>query len=256
MAGVDYVHHEAALVPVTKAGQRFFAVNETGTQIALDAAADSKVKRFIYMSSCAIFAGALDRCPLGEDTQPKSLEIYGASKLAGERYVTKKMRDGFPCAVIRPQCIIGAERLGVFQILFDWIRDNKNIYVIGNGNNPFQFIHVRDLAEVSILCAEQDKTGIYHVGTDRFSTIREDLAALMQHAGASSKIISLPVFLTIPLLRALDILHLSPLGPFHYRIYHKPRFVKHYEWLQAQEGRSTHRSPVKQGILKIVKWLS
>src|SRR6266699_3392569 len=41
MAGVDVVHHHAALVPLTKAGRRLWRVNVDGTQQALDAAREA-----------------------------------------------------------------------------------------------------------------------------------------------------------------------------------------------------------------------
>src|SRR5262245_5513551 len=48
MDGVDLVHHNAALVPITKSGSAFWRVNVDGTQIALDAARKAGVKFFIY----------------------------------------------------------------------------------------------------------------------------------------------------------------------------------------------------------------
>ena len=54
MQGVEVVHHNAALVPVTNAGPRFWQVNAEGTQHALAAAARSGVGFFIYVSSSAV----------------------------------------------------------------------------------------------------------------------------------------------------------------------------------------------------------
>src|SRR5207247_1034781 len=54
MAGVDVVHHHAALVPLTKAGRRLWRVNVDGTQQALDAARAAGVKFFIHVSTSAV----------------------------------------------------------------------------------------------------------------------------------------------------------------------------------------------------------
>jgi len=285
MKGVDYVHHNVALVPLTKAGSKFWDVNVGGTQVAIDAAKKADIKMFVHMSSSAIFGGVLDKCPITDKTRPAPIEAYGQAKLASEQCVLKAMKENLLCAIIRPRCILGAGRLGIFQILFEWIRDNKNIYVIGKGDNLFQFAHVYDPVEVSILCAEKKKTGIYNVGTDRYSTLRDVLTDLIHHVGAKSRIISLPVTLAVPVLRTLDILRLSPLGPFHYRTYHKPFyfdiskpmnelgwkpkysntemmieaydwFIENYDQIKEEKTQSIHRSAVKQGILKLIKLFS
>src|SRR5262249_41988262 len=63
MRGVDYVHHNVALVPLAKAGQRFWTVNVEGTRTALRAAKDANVKMFAHMSSSAVF-GSPNKMPI------------------------------------------------------------------------------------------------------------------------------------------------------------------------------------------------
>ena len=213
MQGVDYVFHTVALVPLTKAGTKFWNVNVDGTQLVLDIAQQENVKFFIHISTTAIYGGVLDKCPIDEETSPKPIEIYGRAKLEGEYRVLNAMNQGFPCAIIRPRTIIGVKRLGIFQILFEWIIENRKIYIIGKGNNLFQFLHVKDLAEMCIICTEKKKSGTYNIGAESFSTLRADLEALIQHAKSTTRIIGLPVTLTKNLLRLLDLIHLSPLAP-------------------------------------------
>jgi nucleoside-diphosphate-sugar epimerase len=116
--------------------------------------------------------------PITNDTPRNPVEIYGRAKLAAEELVLQAGREGMRVSLIRPRTIVGTGRLGIFDILFNWVRDGANIYVIGSGNNLFQFIHVDDLCEVSIRSALQKVPGLFNVGTDRFGTLREDLGAL------------------------------------------------------------------------------
>src|SRR2546425_1212200 len=85
-AGVDVVHHHAALVPLTKAGRRLWRVNVDGTQQVLDAARAAGVKFFIHVSTSAVF-GRPERCPITDDTPLRPLEDYGRAKLGGEERV-------------------------------------------------------------------------------------------------------------------------------------------------------------------------
>jgi nucleoside-diphosphate-sugar epimerase len=284
MRGVDYVHHNVALVPLAKAGKRYWTVNVEGTRTALKAASAAKVKMFCHMSSSAIF-GSPTKMPITNDTAREPVEIYGRAKLAAEELVIQAGREGVPVSSIRPRTIVGTGRLGIFEILFDWIKDGANIYIIGPGTSPFQFVHANDLCEVSIQSALQQKPGLFNVGAKQFGSLRDDLGALIRHAGTKSKIKSLPVFLAIGTLMVLDKVRLSPLGPWHYLTYHKPFYfdikptmdalgwtpmydnvsilTEAYEWFissqrqaEASGGMSFHKQSVQQGILRVLKALS
>ena len=49
--------------------------------------------------------------------------------------------------IIRPKTFLGPERLGVFQILFDWIREGRRIPILGDGSNRYQLLDVEDLVD-------------------------------------------------------------------------------------------------------------
>jgi nucleoside-diphosphate-sugar epimerase len=229
--------------------------------------------------------------PISNETPLAPIEIYGrAKKEADDLARTANGEGSLKTCCIRPRTIVGTGRLGIFEILFDWIIDNANIFVIGTGNHLFQFVHAEDLAEVSIQACLQQQPGLFNVGTDRFGTLRKDLAHLIHHAGKRSKIVGLPASLTIKTLQALDVVGLSPLGPWHYLTYHKPfhfdvdpvkealswqpkygnqeilteaydSFVAALHSDTAPDGDAGmvggfHKKPVKQGILKVAKTLS
>lgn len=284
LQGVHVVHHAAALVPLTKSGGLFWEVNVEGSRIVAEEAVKAGVEAFIHISSSAIF-GAPQECPITETTPPQPIEIYGRGKLAGEQAVMQVCRNaGLPLIVIRPRTILGEGRLGIFQILFEWMAEGRNIYVIGDGNIKFQFIHALDLMTAYGLALDARKPGIYNVGTDRFGTLREALERLITYAKSSSRVRGLPVPLAMTTLKCLDALGLSPLAPWHYLTYHKDFyfdmdplirmgwkcrysndemfrecynwFMAHRETIGADSGGSPHRQPVKEKILSILKKFS
>jgi nucleoside-diphosphate-sugar epimerase len=283
MNGIDVVHHNVALVPLTKAGKRFQEVNVDGSRIAAEEAVRARVKSFIHMSSSAVF-GAPKQCPIAADTPTGPIEIYGRAKLAGEQAVLKVCREaGLPHVVIRPRTIIGEGRLGIFQILFEWISEGRNVYVIGDGNVKFQFVHAHDLMDAYLRVLDSGATGVFNIGAAEYGTLREALEHLIIHAGTKSKVKSLPAGPAIGALRLLDLLSLSPLAPWHYLTYHKafyfdlepilklgwqPRysndamlresydsFLRDRARVDAAAG-SAHRKPVKERILGLLKKLS
>lgn len=286
MQGVDMVHHNAALVAQTDAGKEYWNVNVEGTRIVVEEAAKAGVKTLVHVSSTAAY-GIPPVGPITEDTPLKPVEAYGISKLASERVAEELCKaNNISLITIRPRATLGAGRMGIFQILFEWIRENRNVYVIGSGNIRFQFIHAHDLMDFYMIALKVDQCGTYNVGTDQFGTLRGDLEALIRYAGSSSKVKSLPQTLTINTLRALHALRLSPLVPWHYLTYHKecyfdvapllatgwrPRYSnskmlqESYDWYCATRNAgsdanrttgSPHRSPLRQGALWLVKQMS
>jgi nucleoside-diphosphate-sugar epimerase len=279
LQGIDIVHHNAALVPLTKSGKDFARVNIDGSRIVAEQAA-GRVQAFIHMSSSAVYGSPA--CPITAETPYRPIEIYGRAKLAGELAVREVCeKHGTPLIVIRPRTILGLGRLGIFQILFEWIAAGQNIFVVGDGNVKFQFVHADDLIDAYMLALRLGKPGIYNVGAERFGTLREALENLVRYAGSVSRVRSLPAGLTIQTLRTLDFLGLSPLAPWHYLTYHKPfyfdvspllqlgwkpkysnddMFRESYQWFLANrqaagtaQGGSPHRRRVREGVLWLLK---
>lgn len=284
MQDVSVVHHNVALVPLTKSGEKFAAINRDGSRIAAEEAVRAGVDYFIHMSSSAVF-GKPKNCPVTNESPLQPFETYGQAKLEGELEVRRVCNNAnLPLVVIRPRTILGEGRLGIFQILFQWISENRKIYIIGNGSNLFQYVHAHDLMDFYMLALAAEQPGDYNVGTPQFSTLREDLEALFKQVNSSSRIVSLPVLPAVWTLRTLDKLRLSPLGPWHYETYHHPfyfdvapllemgwqpqysnreMFLESYRWytdnadkLQAEKNASAHRKPVQEGLLKILRKLS
>lgn len=284
MRGIDIVHHNVALVPLTKSGKQFWEVNVDGSRIAAEEAVRAGVRSFIHMSSSALF-GAARQSPITLDTPPSPIEIYGRGKLAGELAVREVCdKAGLPLVVVRPRTILGEGRLGIFQILFDWIADGKAVYTLGSGNVKFQFIHAHDLMDAYVRALDANRPGVYNVGTDRFGTLREALEHLIAYAGTASRVRALPQGLAIFALQALDKLHLSPLAPWHYLTYGREfyydvsalhalgwkarysndeMFRESYDWFLAHRHEiktggagSAHRSAVKEKLLRLVRKVS
>ncbi|RAP26741.1 epimerase [Candidatus Marinamargulisbacteria bacterium SCGC AG-333-B06] len=283
MQGVNIVHHNAALVPLTKSGKEFWNVNVLGSECVAKEAIKSGVDAFIHMSSSAIF-GCPNESPITNGTLTQPVEIYGQSKLEGEQRVMSLCNQSkLPLTVIRPRTILGQGRLGIFKILFDWILDNKNIYIIGSGSGLFQFIHAIDLMSFYMITVNTQTPGIYNVGTTTFSSLRNELETLIRIVDSSSKVISLPINVTIKTLSLLDKAGLSPLAPWHYLTYHKPFYFdttpltelgwtpqysnqqmiqESYQWFLDNKNnlnfnqKSVHRRPVKEKLLWLLKKLS
>jgi nucleoside-diphosphate-sugar epimerase len=123
--GCDVVYHCVAQVPLAKDRHLFQSVNVQGAETLLAAAKIAQVRKVLFLSSSAIF-GAPASNPVTETTLPAPAEAYGRAKLAGEDLCNAVAASGLDVTIIRPRTILGHGRLGIFQILFEWIREGWN----------------------------------------------------------------------------------------------------------------------------------
>jgi nucleoside-diphosphate-sugar epimerase len=65
---------------------------------------------------------------------------------------------GLDVTIVRPRTILGHGRLGIFGILFEWVADGADIFVLGDGANRYQFVHADDLADVCVLAGSTRRT--------------------------------------------------------------------------------------------------
>ncbi len=222
IAGHDVVIHNAAVLPIARAGKDYWKVNVEGTQKVLEACQKYTVRKVIFISTSAVY-GIPKTVPINESTPLTPLGKYGFSKYDAEQVCQKFKQKGLDITIIRPRTLVGQGRLGIFSLLFDRIRKGRRVFILGNGKNLFQLLSGRDLASACLLAAERPCRGEdFNLGSDQFGTINEDLSALIQHAGSTSQLTPLPALPARLLLTLLDHLRLSPLVDWHYKTPHKP----------------------------------
>jgi nucleoside-diphosphate-sugar epimerase len=279
---VDVVYHNVAQQPLAKDSKLIWSVNREGTRSLLNACLEQRVRKVVYTSSTAIY-GSHKHNPVTEETKPVPAEDYGRAKLAAETLCGESVDRGLDVSIIRPRTILGHGRLGLFQILFEWIYQGKTIPVLNGGKNVYQFVHADDLAEACTLAGEKSGAQDFNIGALSFGTMGEALGNLCRHAGTGSRLKSLPMWLMEPAMNVCSTLGLSPLGKYHALMYgrsmyfdsskamrelnwtpkysNNDMFIESYEWysrnretiLKASHERSRHKSPVKQGILAVLQ---
>jgi nucleoside-diphosphate-sugar epimerase len=226
MKGVDVVIHTAAALPLYTP-EEIYTTDVVGTKILLEEAAAAGVKRFIHISSTAVY-GIPDHHPLFETDQLIGVGPYGHAKIEAEQACLDARAKGLCVSIIRPKSFVGPERLGVFAIFYDWASQGKNFPNIGNGKNRYQLFDVEDLCEGIHLCMTKDKEAVndtFNMGAEKFTTMAEDYQAVLDEAGFGKKIICFPAEPVVIVLRILDKLKLSPLYPWVYETAAKDSFV-------------------------------
>src|SRR6266508_4869765 len=280
VAGADVVVHAAAALPIQASRESIRSVNVVGTENVLKQAHAAGARRVVFISSTAVY-GVPEKHPIEEDDPLVGVGWYGESKIDAEALCRVA---AVHTTIVRPKTFIGPERLGVFEILFDWIREGRRIYILGDGSNRYQLLAVEDLVDAIVRAAERDVDGeVFNVGATEFGTVRSDLQALIAHAGTRSRLRSLPVRPAELALRALELARVSPLVQWHYMTASRDAYVdvskaqrllgwdatksnvatliENYDWYVANRDSLkaagvTHRVPWNQQALRLLKRIS
>jgi dTDP-glucose 4,6-dehydratase len=192
-------------------------MNVAGVANVLAAARAEGVRKVVVISSSGVY-GIPTTVPVREDHPQRPLGDYGRSKIEAETLCQEHLALGGDVTVLRPMSLFGPRMTGVFILLFDWVRRGKNVYLLGNGRNRVQMASAWDVADACVLAAEVPaaRGAVMNIGADGVPTVREQVEALIAHAGSRSRIVAFPAGLLRTAARALNLVGLSPIVPEHY----------------------------------------
>jgi UDP-glucose 4-epimerase len=175
------VHHAAqASVPRSLIDPEFDAqVNLVGTMNLVSYACRSRVRRFIFASSAAVY-GNPRAIPVSEDAPTNPLSPYAVSKLAAEDYLRHFSCDpGLNFVILRYANVYGPRQnirgeASVICSMMNQMLAGKPLAIHGDGKQTRDFVYVTDVAEANLLALRTDlPPGIYNVGTGTQVSIQE-----------------------------------------------------------------------------------
>ena len=280
----DGVMHCAAMLAHGKIDRdQLWTSNIDGTINLAQACRGAGVKKLVFISTNCLWASNLGH-PVKESEKPNPIEVYGQSKLAAEQALAKYTGD-LDIVTLRCPTIIDSGRLGLLAILFEFMNDGNTIWVVGKGDNRYQFIYAEDLATACILGLDYKGSETFHVGSDQVKTLREVYEAVIRKAGSRSKVRSLPKWPALTAMKVAHKLKISPLGPYHYQMIaedflfdttkaqtllkwkptltNEEMLTRAYQYyaerkdeIHARTDASAHSKPASMGAIRLLKWLS
>ena len=195
--GAEVVYHLAALVSIDgDRAQEFHRTNVVGTRNVVEAALACGVRRLVHVSSIH----AYDQQPWGEVLDESrgpahdALDLYGASKAAGEVEVRRGIDLGLDAVIVNPTSVIGPydgtpSHMG--QVLLDLYRRRLPALVVGG----YDWVDVRDVASATMAAEKQARCGENYLVSGHWHSMRElaDLAA--EATGVAAPRLQFPVSL-------------------------------------------------------------
>jgi dTDP-4-dehydrorhamnose reductase len=158
------------------AKEECFAVNAEAVKNIAGVCRDKNI-RIIHFSTDYVFDGETEQ-PYKEDHQCNPINVYGESKLAGERYL-QSLSDNY--VLIRTAWLYGLKGKNFVQTILEKVKTIKKLTVVDDQvGSP---TCTKDLAAAVDLLIEQNAKGIFHI-TNRGSCNWFQFAVkILQEAG-------------------------------------------------------------------------
>ena len=283
--GFDAVFHCAAqLAHDTIDSTMLWTSNVDGTRNIAEACREFGVPKLVNISTNCLWASNLGH-EVVEGEPPNPVELYGKSKLAAEDLLKDYESDALHIVTIRCPTIIDSGRLGLLAILFEFIQDNRKVWVVGDGGNRYQFIYAQDLATACIQTLDYPHSDLFHIGSENVVSLGQVYQSVIDAAGTRARVARLPKAPTIAAMKLAHLLKVSPLGPYHYRMIaedfifstkhireklgwkptltNEQMMIEAYTYYAAQRAEiharkdvSAHSKAAPMGIIRLLKWIS
>ena len=280
----DAVFHMAAMLAHDrKRINNLWTSNVDGTEIIADACIRHDVNKLVFTSSNCLWAKNFDD-PVTEAEEPDPIEIYGKCKIEEEKILFAR-KDKLNSVIFRCPTIMDEGRLGLLSILFEFIDENRKLWMVGDGNNRYQFIYAKDLANACELALNYQGTTVFNIGSDNVKTFNEVYSYVIEHGKSKSRLAHFPKWVIIPCMKLASKLGISPLGPYQYKMIastfvfdtskikkelgfqptktNEEMLLRAYEFYHQNRKAIEHRTNVsahnecaKMGVIRLLKWLS
>ena len=175
------------------------ATNIGGTRNVLDAAARSPARPWVIFASSREVNGAPSTLPATEDAPPAPVNIYGRTKVEGERLVAAARSSGVRAATIRLSNVYGSTTDHATRVLPAFARAavlGDSLRVDGS-SHTFDFTHIDDTVRgivslIDLLDRDAGAPPPIHFLTCTPTTLRELADTCIEVAGSYSRWVEAP----------------------------------------------------------------
>lgn len=171
VAKTEFVFHCAALTG-SFSSQEAHEINVEGTRRLAEAAAKSGCKRFIHVSSIAVYTGAsIENKVFTEEVQVRenpTMDLYCLTKLRAETALKEvAQKHKLEWVILRPTCVYGPAVPSYTMAPLNSVKKGEPVLLRG-GEGLLDVVYVDDVVRAMLLAAHSPKANgeIFNVGGD------------------------------------------------------------------------------------------
>jgi nucleoside-diphosphate-sugar epimerase len=220
---LDFIIHTASSLPYGNS-QAEFDENNVSAAIAIAHFAKESQAFLVEIGSSSVYGKPVE-VPVTRQTPIAPLDSYARSKLKAETEISKIVRPN-QYAVIRPRTILGTGRSGIFDIFFGLVRKGYPLPLANSGRQIIQFVHVEDLARLSLHLGKNKVMGIWPAASPNPKDIRGYLMEVSREFGIDIRYLPINPKVFSSLGNLAFKLKLTKFTPWHFGAFPYDNFVE------------------------------
>ena len=208
--------HFASEIFDTHDKKKIYKTNVDGSENIKKSAIKNNIENLIFTSTFSLFEKNYDY--LISENEPISCKnYYGVTKFEVENILLKS-DSNLNISIFRCPIIVDKSRAHRLGVLFEFLKDDCTLWILGDGSNKLQFVSASDLFFAIEKSLNLKGKHVYNIGCERVETMRETFQYLINKTGSKSKIRFFNKTLGLLILKILSSLRLINFIDYHNKI--------------------------------------
>ena len=212
----NIIFHFASEIFDTYNKKKIYRTNVEGSNNIKKSAIKNNVENLIFTSTFSLFEENYDY--LISESEPISCKnYYGITKSKVERLLLESDSE-LNVSIFRCPIIVDKSRAHRLGVLFEFLKDNCTLWILGDGSNKLQFVSATDLFIAIEKSLNLKGKYVYNIGCEKVETMKETFEYLINKTGSKSKIRHFNKNLGLFILKILSFLRLINFIDYHNKI--------------------------------------
>ncbi len=212
----NIIFHFASEIFDTHNKSKIYKTNVLGSYNIYKSAVKNKVNNLIFTSTFSLFEK--DYNYLIKETEPTSCKnFYGVTKAEIERFLLSSSSN-LNISIFRCPIIVDKSRAHRLGVLFEFLKDNCTLWILGDGSNKLQFVSASDLFDAIDNSINVSGKNVFNIGCEKIETMRETFEYLIKKTGSKSRVKYFNKKLGLLILKILSFLRLINFIDYHNKI--------------------------------------
>ena len=212
----NIIFHFASEIFDTHNKKKIYKTNVEGSSNIKKSAIKNNIENLIFTSTFSLYEKNYDY--LISETEPISCKnYYGLTKSKVEELLLDSESE-LNVSIFRCPIIVDKSRAHRLGVLFEFLKDNCTLWILGDGSNRLQFVSASDLFIAIEESLNLKGKHVFNIGCEKVETMKETFEYLIKETGSKSKIRHFNQKLGLIILRILSFLRLINFIDYHNKI--------------------------------------
>ncbi len=212
----NIIFHFASEIFDTYDKKKVYKTNVSGSENIKKSAVKNNVENLIFTSTFSLFEKNYDYL-ISEEEPISCKNYYGVTKFEVEKILLSP-NSNLNISIFRCPIIVDKSRAHRLGVLFEFLKDDCTLWILGDGSNKLQFVSASDLFFAIEKSLNLKGKNLYNIGCDRVETMKQTFEYLINKTGSKSRIRFFNKTLGLIILKILSFLRLINFIDYHNKI--------------------------------------